>query len=69
MSFRCHRCGETWPDHPVTRVPCAARRPGPGAAARPVIERGGNPTSNASGPPSPPASCACVRARADRPCS
>lgn len=22
MTFRCHRCGESWPDHPVTRVPC-----------------------------------------------
>ncbi|WP_435521585.1 zinc finger domain-containing protein [Aquamicrobium terrae] len=20
--FRCNRCNRTWPDHPVTRVPC-----------------------------------------------
>lgn len=22
MIFSCSRCGEEWPDHPVTRVPC-----------------------------------------------
>ncbi len=25
MRFSCNRCGETWPDHPVTRVPCPER--------------------------------------------
>ncbi|WP_440531323.1 zinc finger domain-containing protein [Shinella sumterensis] len=22
MRFSCSRCGQRWPDHPVTRVPC-----------------------------------------------
>jgi hypothetical protein len=30
MIFSCDRGGETWPDHPVTRVPCPACRVGVG---------------------------------------
>ena len=26
MIFSCDRCGETWLDHPVTRVPCPTCR-------------------------------------------
>ncbi|MBN9032564.1 MAG: hypothetical protein BGO05_24640 [Rhizobiales bacterium 63-7] len=26
MIFSCDRCGETWPDHPVTRVRCPTCR-------------------------------------------
>lgn len=26
MIFSCSRCGEEWPDHPVTRVPCPVCR-------------------------------------------
>lgn len=26
MIFSCDRWGETWPDHPVTRVPCPTCR-------------------------------------------
>ena len=24
MTYTCHRCGEEWERHPVTRVPCPA---------------------------------------------
>lgn len=31
MRFRCYRCGQSWPDHPVTRVACPTCRAAPGA--------------------------------------
>ena len=34
MRFRCHRCGQTWPDHPVTRVPCPTCRAAAGTWCR-----------------------------------
>jgi len=34
MTFRCSRCGEEWPDHPVTRVPCPTCRARAGAWCR-----------------------------------
>lgn len=34
MKFRCSRCGESWPDHPVTRVACPSCRARPGAWCR-----------------------------------
>lgn len=48
MIFSCDRCGETWPDHPVTRVPCPTcrvdagawcRRPSGHRAAEPHVDR------------------------------
>ena len=44
MIYRCHRCGETWPDHPVTRVPCPIFR-------APAMECGGNPCRAPAGRP------------------
>lgn len=34
MRFRCDRCGATWCDHPVTRVPCPTCRAKAGAWCR-----------------------------------